>query len=235
MQIHMQLLLLSFCISSQLLCIILNFIRQDNEDVLLQYQVCSVCVRWLWSWGICKHFHSCCWLPLSSQKLKFISHDEEEMNGEELRNELNTEHIANTKKIVKFLARAFLSFSTNCVLYSVDSRLDSIAAQQLNTHQSLFFQVLYRRCRCRRRRRLFLELSFGTISLSVATSKSKAVEWVSNWKNIPTVFCLILLMARACVLISPAAEHFSFFQWVLKLLGWRWWIFKKWKITTKTI
>lgn len=86
------------CISSQLLCIILDFIQQDNEDVLLQYQVCLVCVRWLWSWGICKHFHSCCWLPLSSQKLKFISHDEEEMNGEELRNELITEHTANTKK-----------------------------------------------------------------------------------------------------------------------------------------
>lgn len=59
---------------------------------------CVCCVRLLWSWGICKHFHSCCWLPLSSQKLKFISHDEEEMNGEELRNELITEHTANTKK-----------------------------------------------------------------------------------------------------------------------------------------
>lgn len=83
------------------------FIQQDNEDVLLQYQVCLVCVRWLLSWGICKHFHSCCWLPLSSQKLKFISHDEEEMNGKELRNELNTEHTANTKKDCWVLSESF--------------------------------------------------------------------------------------------------------------------------------
>lgn len=147
---------------------------------------------------------------------------------------LNTQQIQ--KKIVKFLARAFLSFSTNCVLYSVDSRLDSIADQQLNTHQSLFFWVLYRRCRClrRRRRRLFLELSFGTISLSVATSKSKAVEWVSNWK-IFQLFLFDTVNGSSLCSHQPSSWAFFVFHWVLKLPGWRWWIFKKWKITTKTI